>query len=516
VSLGATFYQGADCTGQLGRDDFGNTLDGTGSWHELTGVLIAPAGTQSALFQLSGSSSFICSDWCGYNGAYFDDVEVDDASVTNPVIGSFTPGSGPPGATVDISGANFTAASQVTFNGVAANFTVDSDTEIHATVPEAATTGPISVTTTSGTGTSPLPFTVTSPPTISTLAPTSGPVGTSVDIQGSSFTGATNVTFNGTAAAYTVDSDSEIHASVPSSATSGPVSVTTPSGTTTTTTASVFTVTHPPTITYCNPTSGPVGTIVDLQGTNLSATTSVTFNGTAAAYTVNSDSEIHATVPNGATTGPLAVTTPDGTITSVGPFTVTLPPTISSFTPTSAPVGATVSITGNNFTGATSVKFNGSAASYTVNSATSVTTAVPTGATSGPISVTTAAGTATSAGSFNVIPAPTIASFTPTQGPVGKKVTIYGSNFVAVSTVNLGTIAAAFTLNSPTQITATVPNIAHGSYKWSVTNPAGTAKSATYFHVTQTSGQMHVTRAGPAVPRARHLSTSRPVTTTRR
>jgi hypothetical protein len=142
-----------------------------------------------------------------------------------------------------------------------------------------------------------------------------------------------------------------------------------------------------------------------------------------------------------------------------------------------------VSITGNGLSGATSVKFSGTAASYTVNSPTSITTTVPSGATSGPISVTTPYGTGTSAASFVVIAPPTVASFTPSQGPAGTKVTIAGSNFVSVSKVELGTIAAAFTVNSSTQITATVPRVAHGYYKWSITNPAGTATSGSYFRV---------------------------------
>src|SRR5204863_224492 len=78
-------------------------------------------------------------------------------------------------------------------------------------------------------------------------------------------------------------------------------------------------------------------------------------------------------------------------------------PAISSFTPTSGAVGSSVTINGAKFTGATAVKFNStSASSFTVNSDTQITTAVPTGATSGTISVTTPGGTATSSGSFTV------------------------------------------------------------------------------------------------------------------
>ena len=76
---------------------------------------------------------------------------------------------------------------------------------------------------------------------------------------------------------------------------------------------------------------------------------------------------------------------------------------MTSFTPTSGPVGTSVTITGTNFTGVASVKFNGTAAtSYTVNSTVKITATVPTGATTGQIAVTTAAGTGTSAGSFTV------------------------------------------------------------------------------------------------------------------
>jgi hypothetical protein len=77
-------------------------------------------------------------------------------------------------------------------------------------------------------------------------------------------------------------------------------------------------------------------------------------------------------------------------------------PTITSFSPTSGPVGTTVTINGTNFTGATSVKFNGVTATFIVNSATKITATVPTGATTGRITVTTPGGTATSTSDFTV------------------------------------------------------------------------------------------------------------------
>ena len=78
-------------------------------------------------------------------------------------------------------------------------------------------------------------------------------------------------------------------------------------------------------------------------------------------------------------------------------------PTVSSFSPNYGPAGITVTITGTNLTGATVVKFNGTASSsITAVTATSLQAVVPSGATSGTISVTTPAGTGTSSGSFTV------------------------------------------------------------------------------------------------------------------
>ena len=245
-----------------------------------------------------------------------------------------------------------------------------------------------------------------------------------------------------------------------------------------------------PTVTSFNPTSGPVGTSVSITGTNFTGVTGVTFNGVSASFTPNTSTNLSATVPGGATTGPIAVTTGNGTGTSSTSFTVTggggNPPTVTSFSPTSGPVGTSVTINGTNFTGVQSVKFGGtSATTYTVNSTVKITATVPAGASTGQIAVTTGNGTGTSAGSFTVTTAgaPRITGFWPGYGRTNATITITGSGFTGANSVKLGGVSASFVLVSATSIRATVPAMHSGLYKWQVTTPGGTATSASsFFH----------------------------------
>jgi len=157
-----------------------------------------------------------------------------------------------------------------------------------------------------------------------------------------------------------------------------------------------------PTITNLSPNNGPVGTVVTITGGAFTGASAVAFNGTnAVTWSVDSDTQITATVPAGTTTGPVTVTTPGGTANS-GTFTIASFPTIASFSPTAGSIGTPVVISGTNFTGATSVTFNGTAASYTVDSDSQITTSVPSGATTGQISITTPSGSGNSASNFTV------------------------------------------------------------------------------------------------------------------
>ena len=401
-----------------------------------------------------------------------------------PTITSFTPSSGGAGVSVSITGTNFLCATAVTFGGMeSATFTVNSNTSITATVGS-GTTGVISMTTLYGTETSTTDFTFIPAPTITSFSPSSGGTGTSVTISGANLANATSVTIGGIAATITADSATSISVTLGSGAT-GPIVVTTPGGTATS--HGTFTYFPPPNITGFLPSNGCSGTVISITGTHFTGATSVTIGGTSSAsFTVNSDNSISATV-GGGSTGAVSVTTPGGTatFTSFGFYFFPLP-TITNFTPSSGGTGTVISITGGKFTGTTAVTIGGtSAASFTVNSDTSISATVGSGAT-GPIVVTTPGGTATSATNFTFIPAPIITSFNSgaafnnSAAEPGMLVTITGENFTGATAVTFGGIpAATFTENDDTTIFATVGSGATGYI--TVITPGGTATSTEIF-----------------------------------
>src|SRR5436309_3911105 len=234
------------------------------------------------------------------------------------------------------------------------------------------------------------------PPTITGFTPASGPVRTGVTISGTNFTGATAVNFNGLSASFTVNSATSIQATAPAGATSGPIGVTTPSGTATS--ASAFTVMTrfeetDPSVTYtagwtsstAKPWSGGTAAVSTAAG----AQATFTFTGTAVNWIgfngplggiarVSLDGVFITEIDTYAATE--TVSAIDFSQTGLTPashslmievtgrknpaatdffivvdaFDVavinnTTPPTITSFSPTMGPVGASVSISGTDF-----------------------------------------------------------------------------------------------------------------------------------------------------------------------
>lgn len=290
-------------------------------------------------------------------------------SSTEPSITSFTPSSGAAGTVVTITGTNLTGATAVSFGGVAAtSFTVVSSTTVKATVGAGAT-GVVSIVTPSGTASSPGLFTYGVPsPSITSFSPNSGSPGTTVTIKGSHFTGVTNVSFGGVAAAsFTVVSDSSITAVVGNGGTGF---VVTTAGTRSSS-LSGFTYIPPQiSISSFSPTSGTQGTQILIRGHGFLGAQTVSFGGVAAS-SINTygDTSIVAVVSTGAS-GNVTVSGTNGADAQTG-FTYsayTPPPsntiTLASFKPSSGRTGDTVYISGTHMTSANTVSFGGAPALF--------------------------------------------------------------------------------------------------------------------------------------------------------
>ena len=301
------------------------------------------------------------------------------------------------GTSVTLTGTDFIGATGVTFGGTTAtNVTVVNDTTLTATTP-AGSAGAVNVVVTTPRGSNPantlytyvLPEVVANPPTVTGVSPASGSTygGTSVTISGTDFTNATALTFGGTAAAnFSVVNDTTITAITPVHA-AGAVSVvvTTPAGGNTANSAFTFVTPPAPEITAVSPTNGPRlgGTSVTITGTDFSGTTGVTFDGVAATnLSVVNSTTLTATTPAHAVGAvSVVVTTPSGSNSGNTLFSyLPVAPTITSVSPTSGVNlgGTVVTLTGTDFTGASSVKFGThEAASFNVVNSTTITAVTP-------------------------------------------------------------------------------------------------------------------------------------------
>lgn len=111
------------------------------------------------------------------------------------------------GNTITLTGTGLSTATSVSFGGVTANPTVNSDSSLSVTVPAGTAAGPVGVSVTTAGGTNNgLTYTYVDSPTIGTVTPTSGPAsgGTAVTITGTNLDATDSVTFGGTPAPFSV------------------------------------------------------------------------------------------------------------------------------------------------------------------------------------------------------------------------------------------------------------------------------------------------------------------------
>jgi large repetitive protein len=418
-------------------------------------------------------------------------------SAASATITGFSPSFGQPGNVITINGSGFTTATNLEFNPAAptlGDFNIITDTQLTAVVPIGATSGPLSVGTSSnGTATSSASFTVA--PAIASFSPQTGSAPTQVYILGANFiVGGTTVTFSGAAPVNgTVTASTVVSATVPAGAGDGPITVTTSAGSAVST--NIFTAGSEPTITSFSPASGTNGTPVVISGGNFFGTPTVEIGGKSASATVTSTTEINATVPAGATNGPITVTTTNGSFTTSSNFVTGPGPIITDFSPIMGADGTFVTNDGLNLSTVTNVTLNGVEEYISGYGSGYLLIQITNAPGSGAIKVFSAQGSFTTSSNFTYTTAPMVSDFAPALGEVGASVVIDGINFTGATAVKFGSVSAAFFVAAGTQINATVPS---GAVTGPITVTSGSGSYTTSSNFVVTTSAPVITGFTPA------------------
>jgi hypothetical protein len=372
-------------------------------------VVTAPTPSGSADLQLATSSlNDIMATWTGLSGGA---NVLFSGLLPTPQVSRVSPDAGKVdgGNVVTVTGAHFLKGSKVLFDGVVAQTTFVSSTQLRATAP-AHPAGPVRLTVLAQGSNRPSDIAayVYGKPEVVALDPEAGPSsgGNTVDIFGSGFTPGAAVLFGATASkAVTYVSRTQLRATVPAHAAGGvAVSVKTGAGISLKSAADLYAY-GPPKVTGFTPSAAPTGKTVTVNGNGFTSSTTVRFGSVPAEdVKIVSSTKLTATVPDGALTGRISVTNPLGLASSTAAFKVTL--SVAGFTPSGGDPGTVVFVSGVGFNAKSAVRFGDVAATQvTYRSPSSLVVVVPDGATTGAITVTnttTPVGSVRSAAAFVV------------------------------------------------------------------------------------------------------------------
>ncbi|MBI3606066.1 MAG: hypothetical protein HY202_08600, partial [Nitrospirae bacterium] len=446
-----------------------------------------------------------------------------------PVLSSITPGStlaGSPDFKLTINGSQFLTTSTVSFNGTTLTPVFVSSSQLNVTIPtaNAAAGGSYSVTVINpapGGGTSnSITFTVNNPvPTLTALSPSSAIAGSGdilVSLTGANFVTTSTISFTGQILTLQFVSTSQVNVTIPASAmtTAGlyPMTVTNPAPGGGISNSITFTVSNPvPALTALTPNNiiaGGGSFLMTLTGTNFVATSTINFSGVALTPQFVSSNQLNVTIPASAiaSAGISLVTVvnpvPGGGTSNPVTLTVNNPvPTLTTLTPGSAMAGSgsfVLALSGNNFVTTSTISFSGQILT-------------PQFVSSSQLNITIPAATVAAVGIYNVIvsnpspgggisnlspftvnnPVPVLSALAPPSavaGSNGFSMTLTGSNFVTISTINFSGQVLIPQFVNTNQLTATIPATLvamAGDYSVSVLNPTpgGGASNSLIFTV---------------------------------
>lgn len=246
-----------------------------------------------------------------------------------PKITSVAPGGGVPGVSVTVKGENFKKVTAVKFGTAdAAGFDPSSvtDTSLTVTVPD-MDSGKVFVQVyyADGAGYNAAPFNVLLKPVITNVQPVTGYPGDGVTINGVNLDIVSEVKFGNIPATSFTATKTKILVAIPANAEGGNQLITVSSASTGGSATASFNVNIAPQVFSITPPSAEAGDVITVTGARFTGATSVKLGALATIFTVISATEISFTVPAGALSGPVTITTPTGTVTSSAALTILVP-----------------------------------------------------------------------------------------------------------------------------------------------------------------------------------------------
>ena len=311
-----------------------------------------------------------------------------------PVVTGLSPSSATAGGsafTLTVTGSNFVNGAKVRWNGSDRATTFVSATQLQASITaadvSAAGTVPVTVLNPDGGVSNTVNFTVSAPPSVASLSPSSATAGGSaftLTVTGSNFVNGAKVRWNGSDRATTFVSATQLQASITAADVSAPgtvpVTVLNPDGGVSNTVN--FTVSAPPSVASLSPSSATAGGsafTLTVTGSNFVNGAKVRWNGADRATTFVSATQLQASITaadvSAPGTVPVTVLNPDGGGSNTISFEVMGPlsPAVTGLSPSYAIAGGsafTLAVTGSNFVNGAKVRWNGADRTTTFVSAT--------------------------------------------------------------------------------------------------------------------------------------------------
>jgi hypothetical protein len=397
-----------------------------------------------------------------------DDVPVGTFElVADPDIARFAPPAGPAGTKVEIFGTGFRNGDQVLMNGRPLTIEVMSPTRIVAVIPPNASTDHLVVQRPNGpSAKSSRKFEIDMPaPVITSLAPSMGPPGTVVRINGQHFGPHNRVFYGSRRLAVRASSPTWFEVVVPENArVSDYFHVRSRRGEARS--PQRFEIEAPLVVTRVSPESVVVGERIEIYG-QFRDQDRVTLDGKPLQVIQIRPGQITAQVGPGATSGSLAVERGGARVAYPGRIEVLYPPVVRSFSPTSGDAGTVVTIAGEHFAADSAVYYGARRIQARNRRPTSIEVTIPGGAKNDKFKVRTRAGDAISPTEFRVQSYSALVSVQPKAAPVGARIALIGRDFDPKDRFWVGDTELTVQERQPNRVFATIPNGARsGKLSW--------------------------------------------------